>query len=1069
MVEGGASDAAQRARRDSGGVGEAAPPLVVVDHGPAALAALDRTLVAAKAGDPLAPVTVAMPSTHAAVTVRRRLAAAPATGVERPPGLVHVQFTSLPQVVDLLAARVLAADGRPPLGRIERAALIRSVLADDAGPLGGLAGSAAVERSYEQTFAELADLDDAALDRLAGVGERAAAVVAHLRAYRRRAAGVADDRVVRRAAIDALSTGTDPLVGLGHVVVHLPRRLTDGEVELVLALHRHRAVTVVLGRTGDPLADEVLDDLQARLRPLGPVVEAPPAPAEPARLFVRAPDAEEEVRHVVRLVIEHLERVPAERVAIVSRVGPPYHLLLHEQLTAAGIPHHAPAATTLAQSVPGRALVGLLAAADGGFRRADVMGWLRAAPIRGPRGEPLPVSRLDRRARACGVSQGVEQWHERVGRRRADVVASHGDHDDRPAWVDRELADLDLLDELIDHVAALARPADAATWAGLAGWAQHVLVTLLGPRHTRLGWADDELDAYQRIWTLLDELASLDPLDGNVDLERFRRVLGDELGRAGRSAGRFGRGVFVGALADAVGADHDLLVVVGMAEGLLPPRGSDDPLLPDRTRLAAGVGLPRRRPPRSVERTDLLAATATAPTVIQTFAAADRRAGRVAWPSRWWLEGLRELLGRPVLAEHLDGARHPGFVDLPSFAAAPARATAAVDGRDHRVAVLQARIDAGGPAAASAALATDPSLARGAEAVVARAEGRFGEWTGAVGALPEAMAERATTGSATRFETWATCPFRSFLRSILDVRPLDDRGEVDEIGSLDRGSLVHEVLERFVGHDLGRAPEDDLDDADWTRLRAVVEEVFARYRAEGLTGRPLLWRLEADRLVRRIGLVIEADAAERRERGLSPLAVELRFGRDGEACPVEVALPSGRRVAFHGSIDRVDRGVHDGGLVVTDYKTGGDGGYQDLDADVTARGRHLQLPLYAEAARVAYERDDDVDTDADVRARFWFVERGKPAEVTIDAAARARLVEVVGTVVDGVAEGRFPANPGEEGHFGHDHCGFCEYDRVCPSSRGELWQAVRDDPSLVEYVALAEGPLPERAPPEPSS
>ncbi len=1050
--------------------GQAPPALVVVDHGPAALSVLDRLVVAAKGGDPLAPVTVAMPSTHAAVTVRRRLAAGAAPGVDRPPGLVHVQFTSLPQVVDLLAAPALAAEGRPPLGRLERAALIRSVLADDTGPLGSLAGSAAVERSYEQTFAELADLDEAALDRLARVGERAAAVVAHLRAFRVRAAPFADDRLTRRAAVEAVRSGAAPLVGLGHLVVHLPRRLTDAEIGLVLALHERRAVTVVLGRTGDRVGDELLVDLRTRLAPLAPAVDAASASAAgsttPARLFVRAPDADEEVRHVVRLVVDHLERVPAERVAVVSRVGSPYHLLLHEQLTAAGIPHHAPAATTLAQSVPGRILTGLLTVADTGFRRAEVMAWLRAGPVRGPHGERLPVGRLDRRARACGVNQGVDQWHERVGRRRAELATVVGEESGDggagpPAWVDREIADLDLLDELIDHVAALAQPDDAGTWAGLAAWARHVLVTLLGPRHTRTGWADDELDAYERIWVLLDELANLDAVEDHVDLDRFRRVLGDELGRPGRAVGRFGRGVFVGGLADAVGADHDLLVVVGMAEGLLPPRGSDDPLLPDRVRAEAGVGLPRRRPPRSLEGADLLAALATTPTAIETFAAADRRAGRVAWPSRWWLEALRATVDRPVLAERLDEVHHASFVDLPSFAAAPALATAAADARDHRTKVLQALHHAGGPAAATGALATDPTLARGAEAVVARVEGRFGEWTGGVGPLPEAMAERATTGSATRFETWATCPFRSYLHAVLHVHPLDDRGDVDVIGSLARGSLVHEVLERFVGDDLGRLPDDELDDADRARLRAVVEEVFARYRDEGLTGRPLLWRLEADRLVRRIETIIEDDAAERRAEGLSPLDVELRFGTgDDDRPPVEVALPSGRRVAFHGSIDRVDRRVADGALVVTDYKTGSDEGYKHLGDDVTARGRHLQLPLYAEAARLAYAGRADVDTDADVEARFWFVERRCHSEATIDDTARERLVEVVGTVVDGVAEGRFPANPGDDGYWGHAHCGFCPYDRICPSSRGELWERVRNDAALTGYVALAEGPTP---------
>jgi ATP-dependent helicase/nuclease subunit B len=1045
---------------------EASPALVVADHGPPALAALDRAVLTAKAGDPLAPVTVAMPSTHAAVTVRRRLATGPAPGVERPPGLVHVTFTSLPQVVDLLAAPALAEAGRPPLGRLERAALVRAVLADDPGLLGPLASSAAVERSYEQTLAELADLDDAALDRLAAVGPRPAQVVAHLRSFRRRAAPFADDRLTRRAAVDAARRGPGPPPGLGHLVVHLPRRLTDTEVELIVALHGRGAVTVVLGRTGDRSADELLADLADRLAALGPPVEAPTTSTPRARLFVRAPDAEEEVRHVVRLLVERLDSVPAERVAVVSRVGSPYHLLLHEQLTAAGIPHHAPAATTLGQSVPGRTLLGLSALADTGFRRADVMGWLRAAPIRGPHQVPIPVSRLDRRARACGISGGVDQWHERVARRRAQLEASvEREADGPPSWLERERADLDLLDGLIDHVAALAEPDDPASWAGLASWAQHALVTLLGPRHTRTGWVDDELDAYERIWVLLDELATLDAVDPAVDPDRFRRVLVDELGHPGRAVGRFGRGVFIGGLADAVGADHDVVVIVGAAEGLLPPRGADDPLLPDRARLGAGVGLPRRRPPRALERADLLAARAGAPEVIETFSAADRRAGRVAWPSPWWLEGLAATVGAPVVAERLHEVEHPAFVDLPSFVAAPARAHAAADGRDHRARALQALHDAGGPATARAALVTDPALARGAEAVTARIDGRFGEWAGAVGPLPETLAERATTGSATRFETWATCPFRSYLRAVLGVRELDDRGDVDVIGNLERGSLVHEVLERFVGGDLDRLPEDELDGADLDRLREIVAAVFARYAAEGLTGRPLLWRLEADRLVRRIESIIERDAAERRERGLSPLAVELRFGTgEGESPPVEIDLPSGRRVTFHGSVDRVDRRVGDGGLVVTDYKTGSDAGYEQLADDVTARGRHLQLPLYAEAARRAYAGRDDVDPDADVEARFWFVERDRHRAATIDAAARRRLHDVVGTVVDGVAEGRFPANPGDDGHRGHANCAYCPYDRVCPSSRGELWEGVRRDPALSAYVALAEGPIPGARP-----
>ena len=64
------------------------------------------------------------------------------------------------------------------------------------------------------------------------------------------------------------------------------------------------------------------------------------------------------------------------------------------------------------------------------------------------------------------------------------------------------------------------------------------------------------------------------------------------------------------------------------------------------------------------------------------------------------------------------------------------------------------------------------------------------------------------------------------------------------------------------------------------------------------------------------------------------------------------------------------------------------------------------------------------------------------------------------TVVDGIEGGDFPANPGEEGFYGPSHCGYCDFNRVCPSSRVDLWEGVRKDDALHRYVELAEGELP---------
>src|SRR5262249_49790439 len=102
-------------------------------------------------------------------------------------------------------------------------------------------------------------------------------------------------------------------------------------------------------------------------------------------------------------------------------------------------------------------------------------------------------------------------------------------------------------------------------------------------------------------------------LEEPCDLSAFVSVLLLELERPARRVGRLGDGVFVGGLAELVGADHDLAVVLGMGEGLYPPRGLDDPLIPDAVRQRADPAIPVRRPTRADEKRDHLAALASAP------------------------------------------------------------------------------------------------------------------------------------------------------------------------------------------------------------------------------------------------------------------------------------------------------------------------------------------------------------------------------------------------------------------------------------------------------------------------
>src|SRR5262249_28249510 len=162
-------------------------------------------------------------------------------------------------------------------------------------------------------------------------------------------------------------------------------------------------------------------------------------------------------------------------------------------------------------------------------------------------------------------------------------------------------------------------------------------------------------------------------------------------------------------------------------------------------------------------------------------------------------------------------------------------------------------------------------------------------------------------------------------------------------------------------------------DGDSLPLDDVERELEAWFRAQGRTGRALLWEADWLGLRRHLRRVLrEADAYDELA-GLEPVSVEHRFGfsdADGDAvAPVVVDLGDGGVRRCGGAVDRIDRAPDGNRLVVLDYKTGSANSYSVLrendDYDIVARGTLLQLPVYALAARDAFP--DAVD----VAAYYW--------------------------------------------------------------------------------------------------
>ncbi len=159
------------------------PSLRLVPYGPAAVAALREAIAAAKGDDPLQPVTVAVPSNYAGLSLRRTLGA---TGR----GLVNVRFIVLPRIAELLGSPALAAEGKRPLTGPVRAEAVRTVVAADPGIFGEVSDHVATERSLESTFRDLRRAPEGALASVERQGERAAHVVRLFRDFRRPDAGI---------------------------------------------------------------------------------------------------------------------------------------------------------------------------------------------------------------------------------------------------------------------------------------------------------------------------------------------------------------------------------------------------------------------------------------------------------------------------------------------------------------------------------------------------------------------------------------------------------------------------------------------------------------------------------------------------------------------------------------------------------------------------------------------------------------------------------------------------------------------------------------------------------------
>jgi RecB family exonuclease len=1022
-------------------------------YGAPALERLDALIREAKGRDALGPATVLVPTNYAGVATRRALG--------RRSGIAAVTFLTVYRLAELLGAPALAAQGRRPVSTPVVAGAVRQALASAPGVFASVRDHPSTEHALLEAHRELRDLDDRRLARLASASRRAADVVRiHRTVTERLAPRWYDERDLLEAAHGAMEAGVPLAAALGTIIVYLPQELSLAEARLVTAVAQRRPVIVIAGFTGEADADSGVRRTLTRLGAVEDVeVEVDGLSAEVR--VVTASDADEEVRAALRHVMEAVGRgVPLDRIGICYASGEPYARVVGEQLDAAAIARNGRATLTLRERVASRVLLGLLGLPDRGFRRHDVFALLATAPLRDSNGRPVPVARWERLSREAGVVDGLDQWSQRLSRLAERLDAEAGASDDNgeaaPWRAQRARAGAAEARALITFVGGLAARLDVATadasWSTYARLGHDLLHHYLGSEAVRARWPETEAVAFDRVAAALDRLGGLDSIDPGPSLDVFRRTLELELDADLGRVGRLGEGVFVGPLGLAIAQDLDVVVVVGLAEGTFPTRPVDDALVPDRERalLDGALELARDEVPR--QHHQLLAAIAGAGSeVILCTPRGDLRRSTHRVPSRWLLDAASDRAGVRLRSGDLERRRDGWIEHVASFASGVRSADFPVTAQEHHLRGLLEQPETG---LVPSELQHDPAFRAGEVLLVARRSHDFTAYDGNLAGVSLPVSPPDAALSATRLEAWAKCPLAYLLRHVLRVEEVENPEDLLEMSALERGNLLHRTFERFISGVLADppAPDEAWTDDDVDRLLHDFHVEAATFEAAGLTGRDLFWRRDVRLLERTLREFLAADSKWRRTENARPLAAELRFGFDGGDPAVEIDLGDRRVVRLRGSADRIDRApAH---VYVTDYKSGSPNGYRKLKPpESTVGGTHLQLPVYALAARAA------TGTAGPVTAAFWFVSTKhsfKRIGYEVDAAVLDGFRADLRVIVDGIAAGVFPAHPRRPGWQLYVPCAYCDPDGLGTGERWREWERKKAQPALGEYLSLAE-------------
>jgi ATP-dependent helicase/DNAse subunit B len=1036
-------------------------PLIIRGSLDALEARLVADIDARRARDPLGALTVLVGSTLLRPYLRQRL-------TELRGSLINVRFTTFDDLASGLAAPAAGLNGTQPLPSYGERMIAEETAERARGYFEPVAHTAGFAQALDRLLGELrqAALDSetfasaiAGLESESGNDQKLAALAdLFAQAAQRRSGFHGRDDLIRMAdaarfrdaellvyGVWRVSTLQQQLLKQLMERVTLSFYLPDGAAD---ASDAHAALRVWLVSCGateerlDAVEHEATDlrRLQTRIftRPDGQ-----PAPVDKTVRLVSAPDAPREVREAARACLRWAgEGIAFHEMAIAYRQTESYRRLIDEVFREARIPLYLHDGSPVIERPAGRSLAALLALIGSRLTRASVMEFLTETT--------LPPSRLDvlgsfepaawdQLSREAGVVEGREQWDDRLAHLHAKFA--HTVIDDDPEANERLQTKVAEIDRFRRFVKDLFRRLD--DWPERDRWN--------GFRERLAALAGDYIEDVAPIIEVLAELDQLGQLTESISFTRFVRAVRARMQQIdgkqlyGEPTGAFARD---GVTALDVNSLRHLrfraVIVLGLAERAFPPPPKQDALLLDDERRALNAVIAGEIPLRAAGADPeplqfTLALAAARERLVLSYARGDGERDRL--PSYFFRAAAGTLHGGPVKIAEIDRLDPAFFERVPAnrFGAAEPQAALSAGEYDRTLMGLS-------PALGQAALQhRAPSFARARRAWEERWRNTaLTAWDGALDAgRDDAVAKSAQLNgvlSPTRLEAYAVCPYRFFLQSVLRLSEVEEPEAVERISPLERGSLIHTILNRFFSEVSAELPpEDDLAYESLLRqLLATAAEACDEWEQRGAAGYKLLWEFDKRAIFEDLETWFEQEMDRFRANGYRPGAFEVRFGNARFADedesgysvdePLVVPVETGQ-LRFQGRIDRIDWNADQSAFRVVDYKTGKN--YSKHD-DQFEHGTKLQLPLYLLAASHALHKQGLEMSWERGRAEYDFVtRRGEFKQARFSGQAlHARWDEFEQLLDDmsgQIAAGDFHPEPGTGGA----NCRYCLGRSVC--------------------------------------